>query len=328
MQPAFATTNPNGEIKKERTAVTEMKQNAVLVFSAETDSTATASAATDTAAPAPKPKIHTVHGKNSLTFSQVSYNKWEAGGISNITLRGMSNLEYNYKKKSFHYQSIFDGAYAMTAEESNTPMKKEDRFVFTNTVGLRITKKSPFYWIALADLKSQFAPSYQVPTDKNSDIISRLFSPAYLTLSLGASYKYKDMLSVTFAPVSGRCIFVLDTAIANKGLYEVKKGYTTESHMGCYASVVFSKTLWKNFSYNSKLELFSNYKDNPQNIDMDWENKFYMKLTAFFAIELYIRLVYKDKARYQEKLPDGSFLTRGPALQVNQSLNIGLTYMF
>jgi hypothetical protein len=274
-----------------------------------------------------EPAVHSFHGKNLLTFSQVSYSKsWESGGVPSLTLRGASNLIYTYNKNLVYFQSVFDGAYATAWEAENSAMKKEDRFSFTNTFGLRTSKKSPLYYITMVDLKSQFAPGYPSVTDRT--IISRLFSPAYLTTSLGLSYKYKDELSVTLAPVSGRFVFVLDTAIANRGLYEVEYGKTVKTDMGCYASVIYVKNFLKLFSFNSKLEMFSNYKDKPQNIDMDWENKLGIKLTSYLTAEFYVRMVYKDKSRFPELLADGSTVLRGPRLQVNESFNIGLTYAF
>jgi hypothetical protein len=285
---------------------------------------AAASAAQDTTAPQ---KHYAFHGKNLLTFSQISYSdSWESGGLPSITLRGASNLAFIYQKNLIYFQSVFDGAYAMTWESGSNATKKEDRFAFTNTFGLRTSKKSPFYYITMIDLKSQFAPGYQSATDRT--IISRLFSPAYLTTSLGISYKYKDVLSVTMAPISGRFVFVLDTAIVHRGLYEVAQNETVKIDMGCYASVVYAQNFFKIFNFISKMELFSNYKDNPQNIDIDWENKLGIKITSYFTAEFYIRMVYKDKSRYAVPLADGTTELRGPRMQINESFNIGLTYAF
>jgi hypothetical protein len=221
---------------------------------------------------------------------------------------------------------VLDGAFAMAWEEENGAVKKEDRFSFTNTFGLRTSKKSSLYYITMVDLKSQFAPGYQSATDKT--IISRLFSPAYLTTSLGLSYKYKEELSITMAPLSGRFVFVLDTAIANRGLYEVTGGERVKTDMGCYASLIYTKNFLKILSFHTKLEVFSNYKEEPLNIDMDWEHKLGFKITSYLTAEFYIRMVYKDKSRYPELLADGTTVLRGPRLQVNESFNIGLTYAF
>ncbi|MDR0738299.1 MAG: hypothetical protein LBF39_04390, partial [Prevotellaceae bacterium] len=123
-------------------------------------------------------------------------------------------------------------------------------------------------------------------------------------------------------------VFVLDTTIANRGLYEVKYGERVKTDMGCYASVIYTKNFLKILSFNTKLEMFSNYKDEPLNIDMDWENKLEFKLTSYLAAEFYVRMVYKDKARYPVPLDDGSTELRGPRMQLYESFNIGLTYAF
>jgi hypothetical protein len=283
-------------------------------------------AADDTIAVA-KPKHHILQGKNMMSFSQVSYSdSWESGGNPSVTLRGASNLSYTYTRGLVFFQLVFDGAYAMTWESGPGMQKKEDRWSFTNTLGFRIANQSPFYYTALVDLKTQFAPGYKSATDET--IISRLFSPAYLTVSLGLSYKYKNELSITLAPVSGRFVLVLDTTIANMGLYEVAPGEKVKSDLGCYLGIVYSKNFLKHLFFSSKLELFSNYTDQPLNIDMDWENKFGFKITPWLTAEFYIRLVYKDKSRYPVTLADGTEGLRGPRMQVNESFNIGLTYAF
>jgi len=279
-----------------------------------------------TAQTPPKEKpIREFRGKNMLSFSQVTYSdSWESGGVPSLTLRAASNVSFLYKKRLFFFQSVLDGTYAMTWDNVNHLQKKEDRFQFTNTAGIRTGEKSKFYYTALVDLKSQFTPGYKSPTDQT--IISRLFSPAYLITSLGMSFKDADVWSITVAPISGRFTFVLDTTISRMGIYsDVKPGKTAAATIGFYASLIFKKDFLKMMYFNSKMELFSNYTDNPQNIDVDWENKLGIKINSFLAAELYCRLVYKDKSRY---MVEGSTDPRGPRLQINQSFNIGLTYSF
>ncbi len=296
-------------------------------FAAAPDSTA---AVNGSAEGTPKPpQYHFFAGKNMLSFSQVSYNEsWEAGGTSNITLRAASNLAYTYKHHLIYFQSIFDGAYAMTWDPDNHLQKKEDRFQFTNSFGIRTAENAKFYYTALVDLKSQFAPGYKSAADQT--IISRFFSPAYLTASLGMSYKYNDMLDITLAPLSSRSTFILDTAISNMGIYsEVPLGDKSVTNIGFYAVGIFKTPIIKDFiAFYSKLELFSNYQNNPQNIDVDWENKLDFKITSYLAAQIYCRLVYKDKSRYAVTLEDGTKELRGPRLQINESFNIGLTYNF
>jgi hypothetical protein len=98
--------------------------------------------------------------------------------------------------------------------------------------------------------------------------------------------------------------------------------------MGCYASLIYTKNFLKILSFHTKLEVFSNYKEEPLNIDMDWEHKLGFKITSYLTAEFYIRMVYKDKSRFPQLLADGSTVLRGPRLQVNESFNIGLTYNF
>ncbi len=275
------------------------------------------------------PSYHTFSGKNMLSFAQVSYNDaWQAGGVSNISLRAASNLSYTYKHHLLYFQSVFDGAYAMTWDPDNLIQKKEDRLQFTNSFGIRTAELSKFYYTALVDLKSQFAPGYNSPSDRT--IISRFFSPAYLTTSLGMSYRPNDMWDITLAPLSGRFTFVLDTAIANMGMYEgINAQKTTASNIGFYAIGIFKTPIVKDhITFHSKMELFSNYNNKPQNIEVDWENKLDFKITSYLSAQIYCRLVYNDKMPYVVWHDDGSKEEHGARLQINESFNIGLTYNF
>jgi hypothetical protein len=294
-----------------------------IFLEAAADTTQTTTDGEEAAKPQPACEFH---GTNVLSFSQVAYSdSWESGGVPNLTLRAASKLSFTYKKRLLYFQSVFDGIYAMTWDDMNYLQKKEDRFQFTNTFGVRTAEESKFYYTALVDLKSQFSPGYKAPDDQT--VISRFFSPAYMITSLGMSFK-NDNWDITLAPVSGRFTFVLDTAISRMGIYtDVQPEETMAANIGFYASIIYKKE-FKITYFNSKLELFSNYTDHPQNIDVDWENKFGVKITPCLAVELYCRLVYKDKSRYPEKLPDGTTKLHGPRLQFHESFNIGLTYSF
>ena len=87
----------------------------------------------------------------------------------------------------------------------------------------------------------------------------------------------------------------------------------------------------KRVSYQSQLELFSNYFDKPQNIDVVWDFQFRLALTKFVAANVRLHMIYYDSQKtFVTELIDGEYQTvqHGPKLQVKEYFEIGLFYAF
>jgi hypothetical protein len=77
-----------------------------------------------------------------------------------------------------------------------------------------------------------------------------------------------------------------------------------------------------NFAYTSQLVLFSNYLDHPENIRVNWDNRFDWKIAKYFSLTLTTNMIYDDKVMiYSEK--DGLTKQR---VQFKESLLFGFTY--
>jgi len=66
--------------------------------------------------------------------------------------------------------------------------------------------------------------------------------------------------------------------------------------------------------YTSRLDLFSNYKRKPQNVDLYFTNVLAMKVNKYISANIALDLLYDDDAIQH--------------LQVRQLLGIGLTAKF
>ena len=77
-----------------------------------------------------------------------------------------------------------------------------------------------------------------------------------------------------------------------------------------------------NFAYTSQLVLFSNYLDHPENLRVNWDNRFDWKLAKYFSLTLTTNMIYDDKIMiFSEK--DGLTKQR---VQFKQSMLFGFTY--
>ena len=144
------------------------------------------------------------------------------------------------------------------------------------------------------------SPGYNYPID--SVKISNIFSPAYLLGALGMDYKPNGYFSAFIAPLTVKFTFVNDQLLSDAGAFGVTPGEKIKSEFGGYIRVIYSKNdfkndILKNVSFTTKIDLFSNYLDNPQNIDINWENLVAMKVNKYISVSLNTVLIYDDKKR-------------------------------
>jgi hypothetical protein len=83
----------------------------------------------------------------------------------------------------------------------------------------------------------------------------------------------------------------------------------------------YNFTIAKNIDLKSKLELFSNYLNNPQNIDVNAEALFNFKVNEWFSASLQWTLIYDDDIDIRDA--DGNI---GPRTQFKSVLGIGISY--
>ncbi len=187
-------------------------------------------------------------------------------------------------------------------------------------------------------------------------IKSGFLSPAYTNLALGIDLKPAKWLSLNFAPVTGGFVIVTDEALRKDYGMELKtkeedmsadmktkyqaavekaKDGTPESisllgeyfkgarfEFGAQLKADISVKVNDNFAYTSQLVLFSNYLDHPENLRVNWDNRFDWKLAKYFSLTLTTNMIYDDKVViFSEK----DNLTK-QRIQFKESLLFGFTY--
>ena len=115
---------------------------------------------------------------------------------------------------------------------------------------------------------------------------------------------------------------------------KLTSGKNLKYELGGYVRLQYTRTEWntewlKNIGVTTKLNLFSNYLENPQNIDVDWETLITWKIYKFFSISFNAHLLYDDDTK--NIVPDeltGENITKGPKVQFKEILGIGFSYNF
>ncbi|MFN3306698.1 MAG: DUF3078 domain-containing protein, partial [Candidatus Kapaibacteriota bacterium] len=176
--------------------------------------------------------------------------------------------------------------------------------------------------------------------------ISNFFAPAYLTTAVGLDLKPADYLSVFSAPFTGRTTIVIDNELANKGTFGVRPavydsignilepGKKFKNELGGFIRISLSKgnfdiEFLRNITITSKLELFTNYLNKPQNIDVNWENLLLFRVNKIPSINLITQVIYDDDVKFPiDSNGDGKFDSTAPRTQYKEIFGLGISLTF
>ncbi len=274
-------------------------------------------------------------GDVSAMFSQSSFSNWAGGGENAMTLNSFLNLYAKYEKGKSKWENLLGLAYGQNKTGDYGVRKSEDKIDLASTYGIKAASK--WYYTVNFNFKSQFAPGYDYPfpTDSGKVKISNFMAPGYISLGLGMEYRPYDYMSFYFSPVTARMIVVNDQELADAGAFGVDKatydtignivthGKSSKFEFGSYFRFIFKKDIIKNVNFSTKLELFSDYLDNPQNVDVNWDNMINMKVNKLITASFGWQLVYDDNTPIIDK--NGNV---GPRTQFRETLAVGLSYKF
>jgi len=160
-------------------------------------------------------------------------------------------------------------------------------------------------------------------------MISNFMAPGYLNLSAGIDYKPNDDFSMFISPLTGKITFVLDEALSDAGSFGLDSAETVRGEFGGYVKIAYKKEILKNVLLDTKVDLFSNYLENPQYVDVNWDLLLTFKVNEFLSATLMTRLIYD----YDIKFPydsdgDGTNDASEPRVQFKELFGIGLAYSF
>lgn len=259
-------------------------------------------------------------GLYGINISQGSLSNWAAGG-DNFSLSVNSALSlYAFHKNGKHsWDNTFDFNLGYVNTTSLGSRKNDDRFDLLSKYGCAI---SPRLNVAgLFNLRSQFFKGFTFPGGVKT-YSSSFLAPGYLLLSAGLDYKPAKNLSLFFSPATARWVIVKDTALANRGLYGVEPGKKSALEFGGFATISYMKEINKHITYKSRLDLFSNYRHNPQNIDLNMTNMLNARLGKVLSVTWSVDIIYDDDVRLFGKNK------RSAAMQLKSLTGLGLLLKF
>lgn len=222
-----------------------------------------------------------------------------------------------------------------SAAQASGFQKNLDIFRLTSRYGRKISGEK---WFIAADVFAQtlllktYASNFLKPVAEDDRIVARFVSPLQVNFSPGIDFKPNPHLSFFYSPVGTQLIYVSDDAIAATGVHgnevtrrddgsvsEYKKRFLG---LGSELKASYNNKYWdERLTVTSGLRLFSNYLNEPQNIDVLFTNNFSIQIFKGLSLDLLAEyfydhdvLVKKDingDGIYEVNLnPDGS--TNGP----------------
>ena len=262
-------------------------------------------------------KVWKKGGLFNFNLAEGVLDNWVGGGDKfSLSVVSFLNLYAYYKKDKNSWDNNLDLGYGFIKTTSLGQRKSDDRIDLTSKYGYAIARK----WDAgvLFNFRSQFTNGYAYSKDSVGNevqtLTSKSFAPAYFILSLGFDYKPNAYFSLFISPLTERWIIVEDDSLSAKGAYGITPGKKVKNELGAYISARFSKEIAKNIVYTSRLDLFSNYKDNPQNIVLFMTNLIAMKVNKLISANISLDFQYDNEA-----------IAR---LQTRQLLGVGLSAKF
>jgi hypothetical protein len=257
-------------------------------------------------------------GLFNLNVGQTSLKDWAAGGDEfSMALNMYTNGHAYYKKGRTTWDNNVDVNIGYINTSSLGTRKTDDRFDLLSKYGYALNQKISAS--ALFDMRTQFFDGYTyssaVPVFSSTS-----FSPGYILLSPGFDYKPVKNLSIFVSPISSRWVIVVNSTLSKNGAYGVDSGKRSINQLGAFATIIFNSNFTKTITFNSRIDLFSNYEHNPYNVDVYMTNFFAAKISKKFAVTWNVDMIYDDDVRQFGPNHDS------PRLQIKSVMGIGVLF--
>jgi len=248
-----------------------------------------------------------------LSFNQGHVSdSWAGGGESSIATISTINVFANYKKGKQTWDNDLDIKYGLLKSGDNGFRKNEDRIEFNTKYGQKAVKN--WYYSALFNLKTQAVKGYDYPDDAKRKLKSNFFAPAYIIATVGMDYKPNKKFSVLLSPIAAKYTIVRDTNLIDQTDFGVDADKKVKKEIGSYVNIYHKLNFWDDMSLENKLTLYSNYSNQPKNVDVDWEVILKMPVNQYISTKLSTHLISDDDT--------------GSKVQFKENLEVGVSYRF
>ena len=271
-------------------------------------------------------------GTIGLNFNQSYFSNWASGGQNSVSTTALTSLFANYKKGKHSWVNTLDLAYGIIAQDDQKAIKTDDRIDFTSKYGYQ-AKNEDWYYTGLFNFRTQFDEGFAIEDGVETGApISDFLAPAFSIVALGADYKPNDKFSAFISPVTSKITIVTIDRLATE--YGLDEGDNVRFEIGAFVKLSYKDDIFENVNLDTKIDLFSNYVENPQNVDINWETLITMKVNSWLSATLTTQLIYDDDIIIGAEDPilgeNGEIITPGitggPRTQFREVFALGLSF--
>ena len=247
-------------------------------------------------------------GNISFLVNQSSFSNWVSGGDNTISGNLGINYDFNYSKDNTTWDNKLIVAYGINNVKGNGTRKTDDRIEFNSLYG----KKASGNWSYsfFLNFKTQFTNGYDYKTTPKTKT-SAFLAPGYLSFGPGMLWKKSDNFKINLSPLTSKITMVSDEF---SGKYGTDLGKNTRYEFGFNASLNYKTTLMENITMENILNMYSNYLDTPQNIDIDYQLNFVMQINKYLSTNLNFHTIVDDNATSK--------------VQFKEVFGLGVNYIF
>jgi hypothetical protein len=275
-------------------------------------------------------------GQFSINVNQGGFDNWISAGDADwsIGANGYVNLFANKAwagKKSGKAKQwtnnldVYEGVLNVHNERTNvsTFNKLDDRIDLLSKYSVPVTKTVSF--ATVGNVRTQL---YDTKSDGKRK--SGFFAPAVVTIAPGFQWNPTTYFSAFLSPLSSRWVVIsngpnsLVQGIPAAKPFGVFPNRKVDWQPGGFAQFLFNKGLGKEKKVNlkSRLDLYSNYANDPQNVDIFFDNFLSFKVTKWISAGVNMTMIYDDDIK------QFGWTRNKPGLQYNHNIGIGITRKF
>ena len=257
--------------------------------------------------------LWTTEGYLSFNVGQGGSRNWAAGS-EKFTLQTAAyfNFQATRKWRKNIWENTLDLSYALTNSSSTGFRKTDDKIDFVSMFRHRISKKNNVLGLgAWFNTRTQFHDGYDY-TESPKKRISGIMAPGYLTLGPGFDIRV-NKASLFVSPLAPRLIlftnqpysFSYQGGVKPDGSQEIPLSWhynvdpvrKVRFELGALVSCKYKCEVAKNINYSTRADFFSNYVEDPQNIDVFWTNVLHMKVNNWLIVNYNFDLIYDDDVK-------------------------------
>lgn len=227
-------------------------------------------------------------------------------------INSILNKTVHHKKGKYTFDAYLDLELGLVYASSYKKFRKTtDRFDLTVELDHKIGDNKHFTYGFLGNVNTQLFPGYTYVSDFHFKV-SNILSPGKALISLGLDYKdirKKSYFSLFITPATVRWVTKIDRDFYPNYKFGVDSFHRVYTEIGAYMTAHYTKQFSDKVNLVSRLDLFSNYKRNPNHVDVFSNNilslMFSRKFSCTFVVDILYDYDVSTKLQLQQQMGIG-----------------------